>query len=431
MTQTKAKPGGLNGGTGRNVTGASVARRMVVLWMVVWHVAFCPGPTGTAFGGVLRLDSTPPDPAMQEKVRAALVKLKESPGDVAAVEALLAVEPRVVEAVGTSESFSNSDPVLNSALNWSQSLQSAETLTASLEKGSNAAIHWALRQIVWRRSNDGFDQEKLARMMPGIEMALVKPPPATRAQAVRTMLVCLPSDQRAGFLKGLLKRQPDEVVAAAVEEFANGLRQNNPEVEVIVARWLNASDNPTLLHACCSYWWLVKSRSASDVKEEDIAAFERLAGHQDSVVRLSVAHAVEAVATPGRPRMVGILLRLTHDKDSLVNWHAVRALRNANTPEVNARLRELFATDQPQDLRAAAIEILGIFGKRHLPLILSAAKADQDPSVRQNAVYALRQIGTPEAGKGLEEAARDPNKEVRSEAQTQLEWFRKEHPARP
>ncbi len=421
------KPGGVDGGSGRNDTDARVVMRLAVLWLVV----FCPGPVSTAFGGGMHLDATPPDPAMQEKVRAALVKLKESPGDITAVETLLTVEPRIVEAVGTNQSFSNSDPVLNSALNWSQTLQPAEVLTVSLEKGSNVAVHWALRQIVWRISNGGFDKKSLERLMPGIRIALVKPPPATRAQAVRTMLICLPSEQRRGFLKGLLKGQPDEVIAAAVEALASASHQSDPDVEGIVAKWLNESDNPLLLHACGTYWWLVKSRSAPDLKEAEIAAFERLAGHPDATVRHSVALAVEAVATPDQPRMVGILLRLTHDKDSLVNHLAVRCLRYADTPEVNARLHELFAADQPGDLRAAAMEILGVFGKANLPLLLKAAKADKDSYVRLHAIWALRQIGTPEAGKGLEAAAQDPDEQVRREAQTQLEWFRKEHPARP
>jgi HEAT repeat protein len=404
--------------------------RVAVLWMVVWHVAFCLGPSSTAFGGVMHLDSSPPDPAIQEKVQAALVKLKELPDDVSAVETLLAVEPRIVEAVGTNQSFSNSDPVLNSALNWSQTLQPAEVLTVSLEKGSTAAVHWALRQIVWRIGNGGFDKKSLERLMPGVRMALVKPPPATRAQAVRTMLICLPSEQRKGFLKGLLKGQPDEVTAAVVEGFVGYLHESDPDVEGIVAKWLNESDNPWLLRICCNYWWM-KWRSAADLKEAEIAAFERLAGHPDATVRHSVAMAVEAVATPDQPRMVGILLRLTHDHDSLVNHLAARCLRYADTPEVNARLHELFAADQPGELRAAAMEILGTFGKANLPLLLKAAKADQDSYVRLHAIWALRQIGTPEAGKGLEAATQDPDEQVRREALDQLNWFRKEHPSRP
>jgi HEAT repeat protein len=403
--------------------------RVAVLWIAVCHMAFCPGPAATAFGQIMYLDFSALDPATQERVRAALVKLKESPGDISAVETILAIAPRVLETVGTNQYSSSSDPVQNQALKWIQSLQPAEVLVPCLEKGSNAAVYWALRQIVWRAGNDWFDKGSLARLMPGVEMALVKSPPATQAQAVRTMMVCLPEKDRAGFLKGLLKGHPDEVVAVAVEEIANALRQSDPDVEVIVAKWLKASDDPLLLRACCTYWWLVKSRSTLDVKEAEIAAFERVAGHPDATVRGHVALAVEAVATPGRPRLIGVLLRLTTDKDSSVRHEAVRALRNANTGEVNARLRELFRTGG-ETVRAAAIEVLGIFGKDNLPLILSAAKEDAYTGVRQNAVYALRHIGTPEAGKGLEAARRDSDKGVRDFAQSQFEWYRREHPSR-
>ena len=47
-------------------------------------------------------------------------------------------------------------------------------------------------------------------------------------------MVCLPSEDRAGFLKGLLKGPPDEVLAEAVEGFANGIRERDPEAEGIV-----------------------------------------------------------------------------------------------------------------------------------------------------------------------------------------------------
>jgi hypothetical protein len=396
------------------------------VWMAVWHLAFCLGSANTAFGDVICFDSFKLAPAMQEKVQAALVKVKESPTDISAVETLLAVEPRLVEAVGTS--FSSSDPVRNQALQWSQSLQPPEVLIASLEKGSTAAVHWALRQIVRRRQENWFDKETIARLLPGIELALFKQPPATRAQAVETMMVCLPLEQRRNFLKAMLKDKPDEAIAEAVVQFANVLRQSDPEAEAIVAKWLNTADDPLRLRACCTYWWLVRSRTTSVVKDEEIAAFERIAGHPDVTVRSHVALAVEHAATPSRPRLIGVLLRLTNDKDPSVKHDAVRALRNANTTDVTARLRGLFATDKQGNIRAAAIEVLGIFGKDNLSLILRAAKEDESAGVRLNAVYALRHIGTPEAGKGLEASLQDPDKQVRDFAQKQFEWYRKEHP---
>ena len=220
------------------------------------------------------------------------------------------------------------------------------------------------------------------------------------------------------------------MVAAAVDGFANDLRKSDPDVELIVAKWLNASDDPLLLRASCTYWWLVKGWFTPDLNDAEIAAFERVAGHPDGIVRSHVALAVEDVATPSQPRLIGILLRLTNDEDESVKRDGVRALRNANTAKVNARLRELFANDQQGTIRAAAIEVLGIFGKDNLPLILSAAKMDDYTEVRQNAVYALRTIGTPEAGEGLEAAQSDPDKGVRNLARVQFEWYSKEHPSR-
>lgn len=394
-------------------------------------VVFYPGPAGITFAGGFFINGAVLEPAMQEKVKAALLKLKEAPADIAAIEVLLSVEPQVVKTVGTNQHFSGNDPLRNEALQWCQTLQPVEVLVACLDKGSDAAIHWALRQIVWRSSNGGFDEKSQARLMPGIEKALVKSAPATRAQAVRTLVNCLPSERRLSFLKGLLKDQPDEVIAAVIEGLAP-IHEIIPEIEVIVSKWLKTAEDPMLLNACCSYWWLAKGRqSEAAVNADEIAPFERLAAHADATVRGSVTRALSGETIADQPRAVAILLRLTSDKDSLVQWHAVRSLRHANTLEVNARLREIFAAPPSLDLRAAAIEVLGVFGKENLPLLVEAAKTDPEPGVRQNAVYALRMIGTPEAGAALEVAVKDADANVQREAREQLEWYRKEHSKKP
>ncbi len=370
---------------------------------------------------------------LREKVETAFARIKESPADVSAIETLLAVEPRVLKVAGTW--FSDTDPTLNAALHWAQSLQPAEVLQASLENGSDTAVEWALLQIVWRNYNDRFEGDNLARLMPGVQMAVSKAPAATRAQAVRTMLVCLPQEEKAGFLKGMLKDQPDEVIATAMEN----LGKCDPDAEIYATKWLATSDTPSLLCAACSYWRLEKERIPVTVEDTEIAALERIATHPDKTVRRAVMWALQDVTKPiwipaaekrDRPRLIGILLRLTYDTDSSVQFDAVRSLRNANTPEVNARLRELFASDPQQAIRRAAIEMLGVFGKENLALVLSAAKTDKDAGVRQMAVMALRTIGTPEAGKGLDAAQHDADAEVRDTARTQFAWYRKEHPSR-
>lgn len=400
---------------------------MLGVCIAVYGAFFHPGPAGTAFAVMIQHDAKTLDPAMQEKVRAALLKLKDSPADLAAIEVLLSIEPDVAKAAGTNWLFSSTDPLRNEALQWCQTLQPTEALVVCLDKGSNTAVHWALRQVAWRRSNGGVDATIQARLMPGIEKALAKSAPATRVQAVRTLVIFLPSEGRLAFLKGLLKDQPDAVIAVAIEELAS-MSEASPEIEVIVSRWLKTSEDPVLLKACCRYWWLAKGRPPQPaVKAEEIAPFERLAGHADAAVRGAVTGALSGKAMADQPGAVAILLRLTSDKDAMVQGDAVSSLRHANTPAVNARLHELFAMDQPLNLRAAALEVLGVFGKENLPLLVKAAKTDPEPRVRQNAVYALRIIGTPEARVALEVAAKDPDANVRKEAREQLEWYRKEH----
>lgn len=369
---------------------------------------------------------------MHEKVRAAAEKLKTSPDDIAAIEVFLSVEPRLVEAVGANQHFAGTDSLKNEALIWCQTLQPAEVLAACLDKGSDAVVHWALRQIVWRRYNGGFDKENQARLLPGIERAVSRASPATRAQAVRTLLYFLPSEGKLPFLTSLLKDQPDEVSAAAVEGLTSWVHQSTPESEALVIQWLKNSDEPLLLKTACGHWALMKRDDAllRRLKAEEIAPFERLAGHGDTAVRISVISALDGEDNAAQPAAVAILLRMTHDPDPRVQWYAVRSLRDSDTPEVNARLHEFFALDQPAELRAAATEVLGVFGKENLPLLIKAAKTDPEPTVRQRAVYALRIIGTPEAGAALEAATQDADENVRREAREQLQWYRKEHPTK-
>lgn len=385
-----------------------------------------------ATAGVHSLDGNPLDAKMHEKVSAAAEKLKRAPDDIAAIEVFLSVEPRLVETVGTNQHFAASDPLKNEALKWCQTLQPAEVLEVCLDKGSDAATHWALRQMVWRRHNGGFDEKSQARLMPCVERAVSKALPATRAQAVRTLLHFLPSEGKLPFLTGLLKDQPDEVSSAAVEGLTSWVHQSTPESEALARNWLKSSQDPLLLKTACGHWALMKRDDAllRRLKAEEIAPFERLAGHADEAVRIAVIGALDGEDNAAQPAAVAILLRMTHDPDPRVQWHAVRSLRDSNTPEVNARLHELFAPDQPVELRAAATEVLGVFGKENLLLLVKAAKTDPEPTVRQRAVYALRIIGTPEAGAALEVAAADADANVKREAREQLEWYRKEHPGK-
>lgn len=398
----------------------------------IMSLAACGVVFQAAAAGVLSLDGNPLDATMHEKVRAAAEKLKTSPDDIAAIEVFLSVEPRLVEAVGTNQHFTGTDPLKNEALIWCQTLQPAEVLAACLDKGSDAVVHWALRQMVWRRYNGGFDKENQARLLPGIERAVSKASPATRAQAVRTLLHFLPAEGRLSFLTGLLKDQPDEVSAAAVEGLTSWVHQSTPESEALARQWLKSSQDSLLLKTACGHWAMMKRHDAElrRLKAEEIAPFERLAGHVDAAVRISVISALDGQDNAAQPTAVAILLRMTHDQDPRVQRHAVRSLRHSNTPQVNARLHEFFALDQPAELRTAATEVLGVFGKENLPLLVKAAKTDPEPTVRQCAVYALRIIGTPEAGAALEAAAADADANMKREAREQLEWYRKEHPGK-
>ena len=419
---------------------------LIATWCAVsWLMAFCLTPATLASASIL--DSTPLAPETEQNVLVAMKILRHlpSPDTAAAVDTLLGVRPSVAVSMGRGPVYGSTDPAAKQALEWLQKLQPADVLADCLEKGSDRVINWALRQIVWKRAHGWFAPASLPRLKAGVAKALEEALPATRAQAVRTMVLFHPDNVEPKFLKPLLQDPSDEVAAAAL----TCLTRSNSEVDALVTAWLQTSDNSTLLQACCNYWSRKLRHSSSSPPEEVIDAFERLSQHRDLKVRRAVAYAIENAATPAQPRLVGILLRLTYDKypkgeprrliadahpgDAvppgviLVAWDAVMCLRNANTPEVNARLQELFAQDQPEQIRMAAIEILGVFGKPNLPLIIEAAKNDPLPEVRWVAVYDLRLIGTPEAGLALKATQNDPDSKVSKQAKVQYGWFQKEH----
>jgi HEAT repeat protein len=63
-------------------------------------------------------------------------------------------------------------------------------------------------------------------------------------------------------------------------------------------------------------------------------------GYDDSKVRSALVLALSGPSAPQRPEFVALLLKLTADKVELVRWYAIRALCNANTPELNSKLLE-------------------------------------------------------------------------------------------
>lgn len=94
------------------------------------------------------------------------------------------------------------------------------------------------------------------------------------------------------------------------------------------------------------------------------------------------------------------------DKSPIERIRALNELRDVRAPEVETRVIELIADQDPQ-VRSAACAALASYGTTAAVASLGAtAGQDSDPSVRLEASLALHRIATPEATAALESRAR-------------------------
>lgn len=94
---------------------------------------------------------------------------------------------------------------------------------------------------------------------------------------------------------------------------------------------------------------------------------------------------------------------LLHGKGSEARRVAVFALGFLREKSANSPLIELLSSqDEPANLRGQAAEALGYIGERESVVALLEATRDADPSVRFWAVFALGEIGDPQARPILE-----------------------------
>ena len=115
-----------------------------------------------------------------------------------------------------------------------------------------------------------------------------------------------------------------------------------------------------------------------------------------SKVRIGAAQALGLI---GDPRAVESLLGLIRDKELNVRSAATEALSRISNPQVTVieRLLALLTQDEPDYVRASAVEALGLIGDPRAVESLLVLNQDVNWSVRIVAVRALCRIGTPQA----------------------------------
>ncbi|MCY3023331.1 MAG: HEAT repeat domain-containing protein [Planctomycetota bacterium] len=393
--------------------------------------------TGAGASGVYHDLGPIQDEKLRQKLAAAAAGLEKQPEDLASLETLVAFfgcEP--LEHLGTSVVYVYDDETKKRAYAALVDAHSIAFLCEALTKGSDLAAEWALRLIAHQSRNDAcrdtpygkrlrdgdgvVNGNAIARLREPVLGALKSRPPRVRALALRGHLSFLPAEESRTFVRGYVEDKDELVAAAAI----SGCGYRDAFLWPVLWRHLRTSKNEELLKACCSRLWL-DDREDPGVTSEQQAILEQVALHPDKTVRESLTLALSNYAVPACPKMIALLMKLAEDKEEYVRYSAIRSLRNAKTPEVNKKLLEFFDESQPEQVRSAALEILGTFGEANVTTVIAASR-DKRPNIRSDAAYWLRQIATPEALTALEAMLHDPDKNVRSRAATEWDWAQKE-----
>jgi HEAT repeat protein len=376
------------------------------------------------------------DARTRETLTGAVAQLRKQPGDLEALATLAEFfgteRLRNVEEGGPLTAKEN---VVNEAWGILCAKQPIVLLATVIEKGKSPAVDWALHRATQQHIDslaaaspaapgkpqpDWFiGDEGRARLRDALLQAVeARPAPLCS----RALFLAVELEDR-GNAKELARRYTahanDEVAGEAIRALA--LRERpNTETANLAWRKLETSNSPVMLAACCQCIENAgRGAPALPAAKEDI--LDRVAKHPDRRVRVALAQALVSYARPNTPRLVGILLMLTDDKEPNVRTNAVESLRKADTPEVNERLTKLCDPSQPWWLRGPALETLAQFGAKNLAVVLAATK-DEGQYVRYTAARCLNRIGTPEALAALEHLAEDPAEAVRKEAKAQLSY---------
>ncbi|MHC5056560.1 MAG: HEAT repeat domain-containing protein [Planctomycetota bacterium] len=403
---------------------------------------------GTSSAGLIIDDTSKiEDQALRERIGRAAERLKERGSDLDALEALLGFfGEAVVDTVGINVSYSFSDETKRAAYEAVLDWYSIDFLGKALTQGSDLARSWALRKLRHQAANSSpdpsdsrrrlgerggvVDEAAKAEIRDAVMLVVREASPRTRGLALSVTMRVMLVEDRETFLKGHLDDAGVAVVAAAISALAD-TRGRGAGIEATVWSRLGTARDEDLIVACLRYLWLADRRGLDERKRrileglvDDPRVGERRAGftgwrrrNPRRRVLTALAAALSQRARPEDPAMVALLLRLAEHRDDEVRYSAIRSLRNARTPEVGTRLVRFFREDEPQRVRGAALEVLGVFRRRDIVL---AAARDEDEYIRSSSLYWLRHLG---ARGALEAALEDPSKHVRAGAARELKWM--------
>jgi HEAT repeat protein len=202
-----------------------------------------------------------------------------------------------------------------------------------------------------------------------------------------------------------------------------GLRSPDPEVRAQTVKKLRVTQDPHAVPVLLLYLGdpdqrvgLYMAQTLGSLAEEDALAALRLAlWDSDPNIRWRAAMALgeqrDAAAVPR-------LERLLQDPEKLVQNVAANALAQIGTPEAADALAAGLGSAQPSTVNNT-MNGLQRLGSAAVPVLTSILKSG-NPQARRNAATLLGYIAEPQAVPALQEAVKDPDADVRAEAQWAL-----------
>ncbi|MEK7855285.1 MAG: HEAT repeat domain-containing protein, partial [Acidobacteriota bacterium] len=325
------------------------------------------------------VDDSPIDDAkLRNELAAATAALTTSDNDLKSLEVILNFfGEEHVKYVGVSFFFLSKDDVKQNAHKIIDDAHSVDLLARAITDGSDLAAYYAILRLSNQKLNSrlpieeyhkhlmsrhGFiDEAAEALLREPLAIAMRSRTGRVRAAALKLLSDISDEKDRVPFVMKHI-RDPDELVsAAAISQIGRDDRFRDQEVLPVVWHAIRNSNTEELLVSCCDFLWLRSSIEQSDFTRR-AELFERLAANSSTKVRQAVTRAISMASTAEAPRLIAILLKLAEDSEPLVRYDAIRSLRNAKTAEVRAKLLEYFDQGQPQMVRTAALEVLGVFG---------------------------------------------------------------------
>lgn len=251
-------------------------------------------------------------------------------------------------------------------------------------------------------------------------MAMERSGAARRGGLLMLVLILLAISAVVGAPVSQAVRVPSPL---AWEPELEGLRSLDPEVRAQTVKKLSVTEDPRAVSVLLRYLGdpdqkvgLYLAQALGNLAKEDALAALRLALRDPNAnIRWRAAMALgdqrDAAAVPG-------LERLLQDPDPLVQNVAANALAQIATPEAIDALAGGLGGAQPSTVHNT-MKGLQRLGSAAVPMLTSILKSG-NPQARRNSATLLGYLADPTTAPLLQQAASDPDADVRTEAQWAL-----------